>query len=383
MTKKVIIIGGGICGLTTAISLSRAGLEVVVFERSDTLREVGAGLTLWTNGIYALKKIGVDEPILASGQVVQNFEFFNSKGRNLGKVDIQATQEKMGVPHVSIHRMRLMNALENLIDVGEKVKFNHEFVSFTQDSASVHAHFANGHVETGDILLACDGFNSKARLAILHHDQKRYAGYTCWRGVTRIPSTYTTRGDIRHYVGPGSQVGIFDVGHETVCWYATANVPAGRKETTDERKQQVLEKFADWPEEVLQIFQSTESDDYLKNDIYDRDPVGKWINDRVMLMGDAAHPTTPNLGQGACQAIEDASVIAECLQKHSSHRHAFARFARLRKRRTAQIVLSSRRAGEIGQQDNPLIVPVRNFVLEALVKTGQMKEFEQTVCYKV
>lgn len=383
MTKKILVIGGGICGLTTAIALIRQGFEVLVFERSDALREVGAGITLWSNAMYALKKIGIDQFILENGRVVQNFEFLNSKGRSFGKVDLEKVSTLMGVPHLSIHRMRLMSALESQIDNRDIVKLNHEFVSYTQDGVKVHAHFSNGHVESGDILLACDGFHSRARTAILRHDQKRYSGYACWRGVTVIPSSYTTLGEIRHYAGAGAQVGIFDVGHDTVCWYATANVSSGRKETPDERKQFLLEKFVAWPERVLEIFEATESNDYLKNDIYDRDPVGKWIDDRVIIMGDAAHPTTPNLGQGACQAIEDAYVMAESLKKHSNHRYAFARFSRLRKKRTAQIVLSSRRAGEISQQENPLMVPLRDFVFEAMVKSGRMGEFEKAVCYKV
>ena len=384
MSKKVIIIGGGICGLTTAISLSKIGLDVVLFERDDSLREVGAGLTLWSNGVYALKHMGLEQPVLENGQVVQHFEFLNSKGRSLGVVDLKKSESSMGVSHLSIHRMRLMNALESQIHSSDMVKLNHEFVSYTQDARAVHAHFANGHVESGDILLDCEGFHSKARKAILSHDNKRYSGYTCWRGVTTIPSSYTARGDIKHYIGPGAQVGIFDVGHETVCWYATANVSAGRKDSGEERRQEVLERFGDYPKDVITIFESTESDDYLKNDIYDRNPVNRWIDDRVLLMGDAAHPTTPNLGQGACMAIEDAAVLTACLKKYpSNHQYAFARYSRLRKKRTAQIVMDSRRAGEVGQQENMLVLPVRDLLFEVIVKTGQMRSFDQSVCYKV
>jgi 2-polyprenyl-6-methoxyphenol hydroxylase-like FAD-dependent oxidoreductase len=380
-----MIIGGGICGLATAISLTKAGFEVVLFERNDCFREVGAGLTLWSNGMYALRHMALHEPVLESGQVVQHFEFLNSKGRSLGVVDLKKSESALGVSHLSIHRMRLMQALERQLESKESVRLNHEFVSFTQERSLVHAHFANGHVESGDLLLDCEGFHSRARKSILNDDKnnKKYAGYTCWRGVTRVPSHYTARGDIKHYVGPGAQVGIFDVGFETVCWYATANVSAGRKDTGEERKRDVLERFADYPVEVTSIFESTESDDYLKNDIYDRDPVSRWIDDRVLLMGDAAHPTTPNLGQGACLAIEDAATITDCLQKHKDHRYAFARYSRLRKKRTAQVVIDSRRVGEIGQQENPLVLPVRDFVFEALVKSGQMRSFDQSVCYKV
>ena len=383
MFKKVIIVGGGICGLATALSLTKAGFEVVLFERNDSFREVGAGLTLWSNGIYALKRMALHEPVLEAGQVVRHFEFLNSKGRSLGTVDLKKSESSMGVCHLSIHRMRLMQALESQLESADSIKFNHEFVSYSQNGSAVHAHFANGHVESGEILLDCEGFHSKARKSILNHDNKKYSGYTCWRGVTRIPSGYTARGDIKHYIGSGAQVGIFDVGFDTVCWYATANVSAGKKDNGEERKHDVLERFADYPEEVTSIFKQTESDDFLKNDIYDRDPVGRWIDDRVLLMGDAAHPTTPNLGQGACMALEDAAVITACLQKHSDYRYAFARYSRLRKKRTAQIIMDSRRAGEVGQQESRLVLPVRDLVFEAIVKTGQMRSFDQSVCYKV
>jgi len=383
MSKKVIIIGGGICGLTTAISLSRSGFEVVVFERSGELREIGAGITLWSNGIYALKKMGLDEPVRALGQVATRFELLGQNGRSLGLVDTESSVKKLGVPHISINRKRLMNALESCIDNRNMIHLDHDFVSYGLSKDGVEAQFACGHVEFGDILLACDGFNSKVRQAVLKNDEKRYAGYTCWRGVTKAPDWYTARGAVSHYVGPGAQVGIFDVGDDTVCWYATSNEEAGIKESPEQRKAHVLNRFSDWNEFVRKTFEATEANDYLKNDIYDREPTKKWTDDRVLLMGDAAHPTTPNLGQGACQALEDASVITDCLLYTEDYRHAFARYSRLRQKRTTEIVMSSRRSGDISQLESKLLTPVRDIVMEAMVRTGRMKEFEQAVCYKV
>lgn len=368
-----LIIGGGICGLASAHALKKAGVDFLLFERANELREVGAGLTLWSNGIKALSKISLAEAAIAAGQKCKHFEFITQRGRSLGQVDINALSSLAGNPSISIHRMRLMQVLENQIDYSQ-VHLAHEFESFVQTENGITAKFTNGSSYSGDFILGCDGFHSKLRQWMHPHTAQKYAGYTCWRGVCAVPPNLVPPGGVLHYLGKGSQIGLLDVGQQQLCWYVTANAKEGSQNFGEERKHAVLESVKDYPEAVRSAIELTKAEAVLLNDIYDRDPVMKWASERVLLMGDAAHPTTPNLGQGACMAIEDAVVLGECFASSSNYADAFSKFTSMRQARTARIVLSSRKIGFVSQLENPLARMFRDESIKLSVQFNALSD---------
>lgn len=396
--STALIIGGGICGLTTAIALARKGIAVQVFEQASRLKEVGAGLTVWHNGMYALNEIGLDSAVIKCGQVVESFRFLDVHGKVLGAVDLDRLLRQTGQPAVTVHRKRLMEVLSAAAQGGISIKTGHKFVRYSQNEEGVTAYFQNGHTYTADVLIGSDGFNSAVRKQLLKSGDKEdrfYAGYTCFRGIARATALRhldLVRGAVWHANGVGSQFGLLDVGTAVysdneewneVAWYATANMPSGVIESAQERKEFLAERFKDWYSPVGKTLSATASEDILKNDIYERPSIYSWHDGRVLIMGDAAHPTTPNLGQGACMAIEDAVVLARALNKFNRVDEAFQSFASKRIRRTSFVVRSSRRAGVMNQSENTFLLRYRDRLLTMMLKGGGMPTMDKIMGFKI
>lgn len=371
---RALIIGGGICGLACAHALQKAGIDFLLFEKSSELREVGAGLTLWANGVKAMSRISLEQFAINSGQSSSHFEFISENGKSLGVVDLSQFSARVGFPSVSINRMQLMKTLETNLDLS-RVKLAHEFESFTQSEKNATVKFTNGSSFEGDFILACDGLHSKLRHWMHPGSAQKYAGYTCFRGVANVPPGLVPPGAILHYMGTGSQIGLLDVGRGQVCWYVTQNAKPGLQSIGANRKRDVLNAVENYPQTVKDVIEQTEADAILLNDIYDRDPVNKWVSDRVLLMGDAAHPTTPNLGQGACMAIEDAVVLADCFAGSADFHEAFSKFTSLRQKRTSKIVLASRKIGAVSQVENWIARSFRDESVRLSLQFNALSDF--------
>lgn len=209
-----------------------------------------------------------------------------------------------------------------------------------------------------------------------------YAGYTCWRGIACGASHLLPPGRTVFAVGRGSQVGLFHCGPERLYWFATRNAPAGAAESPAGRKAEVLAAFAGWRAPVPAVIEATAEADILRGDILDRPPTDVWGRSRVTLPGDAVHATTPNLGQGACQALEDAVVLADRLRRIADPVAALRAYEDDRRPRTAKVVGESWRMGSIPQWSNPLLVAIRNFLMGTAYGRGQgLRLFEELLGY--
>ncbi|MHB8524194.1 MAG: FAD-dependent monooxygenase [Limisphaerales bacterium] len=356
---KALIIGGGIGGVSTAVALQRVGIDAVVFEQADALREIGAGLSVWTNAVKALRKLGAGDSVLASGSIVEHFEARNWRGEVLGETPFGELGRKLGAPNVIIHRAELLRGLTKLMDE-RSVHCHARCVGFEQNSRSVTACFADGRKAEGDLLIGADGLHSVIRTKLFGESKPRYAGYTCWRGLAQFVHEEFPTGYSFETWGPGRRFSIHHCGLGRVFWYATKNLPEGMPGAEAGHQTEVLEGFREWHAPIPEVIKATESSAILRNDIVDRKPVKRWGQDRATLLGDAAHPTTPNLGQGACQAMEDAVVLASCLRTASDVPAALRSYEDMRMARTANITNQSWLIGKICQWENPLACWLRN-----------------------
>ncbi|HJZ93539.1 MAG TPA: FAD-dependent monooxygenase [Gemmataceae bacterium] len=343
---RVLVIGGGIGGLAAAIALRRAGLEVSVFERAPELREVGAGLTLWTNAVKALRQLGVGPGVESLAAPLATSEIYTWNGKPIGTLDLGALSAQLGAPTIGIHRADLQSALAAHLPSGV-VHLGMTCEGYVQDAGGVTARFAGGREERGDLLIGADGLLSAIRRQLLNDGPPRYAGYTGWRGVGHIDHPAVPVGKTLLFVGRGSQAGLLPIGRGRVYWFATANVPAGGADPPGGRKTSLLERFADWYSPVPAFIGGTDESAILRNDIVDRPPVRTWGDGRLTLLGDAAHPTTPNLGQGACQAIEDAVVLAKALRELGDPVAGLRAYEDRRRDRTAMITKRSWQLGKM------------------------------------
>lgn len=223
--------------------------------------------------------------------------------------------------------------------------------------------FANGHTDEADVVVGADGIHSVVRAAVLGPEVPRYSGYTCWRGICQRPASIEP-GYVAEWWGRGKRVGITTLPDDRVYWWATKNAPPNGREADD--RAFLIAEFRDWAEPAPTLFATTPADRIFRNDILDRPPARKWSKGRVGVIGDAAHPTTPNLGQGGCMAIEDAVVLARCLATASDPARGLEAFAAERRPRTTAITRESWKFGRLGQTEGRLTCWLRDAAIGLL-----------------
>jgi len=350
---KILIVGAGIGGLAAAIALRQAGIAVEVFERAAVLKEIGAGIGLWANAVRVLKHFGLMQQVVSRGTVVEAALTYTSKGNTLSRLRTNLAD----VPTVCLHRAELQQALFSALP-RDCVCLGEEFVHFKNTNEGVIAHFASGRSASGDALIGADGLRSKVRAQLLGGGAPVYRGYQCWRGVCDYPASEF----LTETCGIGLRVGLIPIGPRGTAWWCTANEPELSDDKPEGTKSKLLRLFKNWHRPIPDIIAATDPAVIIKTAIYDRLPVRTWSKDCCTLLGDAAHPTTPNLGQGGCMAIEDAPVLALCLSNHSDSATALRVYERLRYERTTRVTRISRYYGMIGQWSNPGAVWFRDML---------------------
>jgi len=376
-----MIVGGGIGGLTAAVALGRAGVEVAVFERAAELREIGAGISLWANATRALKSLDVYEEVRAAGAAEIGGELRSWRGALISEIPAEDLRARFGEANLAVHRADLQGALLVALPSGT-VRLGAEFTGFAQNGEEVIARFADGREERGEVLVGADGLHSSVRAQLFGWRTPRYAGYTAWRGVAEAGEGRLPEGVGLNLWGRGSEFGLVGIGRGRFYWFATRNAPEGETESVAGRKREVLDLLTGWYEPARAAVEGTDEPKILRNDIYDRDPLASWGAGRVTLLGDAAHPMTPNLGQGACQAIEDAVVLARCLGVGDGISRSLRLYEDRRIRRTAAVVRRSRLVGRVTQLQNPLLCRLRDVVAKRTSARAQLRQYEEIARYQ-
>lgn len=375
--KKIILVGGGIGGAATALALDRAGFEPVVYERTSELREVGAGVALWANATHVLKELGVLEDALRKGDLVTNYQFLSQTGKELVNLRV----DHFEVPAIGIHRADLQALLWQKLPREQSV-LGQAFERFEQVGNKVHAHFAGGLADEGDALIGADGLRSWVRAQLFGEAKPIYRGMTAYRALTNyVPDTYKC-GYICEFLGSGKAFGFLTIGKGRMYWYAASKASEGQLDAPIGRKQELQEMFQDWPEPIPELIAATDEANILKNDLYDRVPIRNWGKQNITLLGDAAHPTLPTMGQGACMAIEDALVVTKCLLEQSDPAVAFRQYESLRLTRTKKIVEQSLMIGKSFQIENRVFVALRNRLMKLLAQQFE-NDYKALHAYRV
>jgi FAD-dependent urate hydroxylase len=358
---RAVIIGGGVGGLTTAYALAQAGVEPAVFEREPDLRraQIGGAFTLYSNAMKPLTDLGLAPQVEAAGSVLKRVELRGRNGDVYARRTLDRLERRWGVPTVGSTRTNLHKILTAALGDGV-VEMGAQCVGFDADGDGVTAKLADGREIRGDLLVGADGSRSTLRQLAFPQYERRYAGYTVWQGIPehfehkRIPED-----TLIIWYGRGLRLCMYHVGRGKPYWAALYTTEEGGRDPEGQSKQVVLDLFKGWAEPIEAMIEATPDVAISRMDNYGGVPMDRWGSDRWTLLGDAAHPTTIDVGQGACQAIEDAYTLKQELERQPTVAAALSAYERRRIARTNRVMQTAWRVGWAGQWTNPVLAYLR------------------------
>lgn len=344
-SPKVIIIGAGPSGLSTLLALRAKGIDARVYERAREMKPIGAGLTLFPNGLSLLEKLqpGMPQALMAAGNSVSAIHMLQPGGEPVFSAPV-STLQVYGWPLLNLRWSRLQALLAEHCP-SDRLHFDQALMGIEETSRGVTAHFEGGQQVEGDLVVGADGVNSTVRRLIFQDGPPRYAGRMSWRGVVSFSHPDLKPRESVFMMSPqGKTFAAFDVGGGEIFWSAGALGPSDPT-PPHALKDTVQRCFEGWASVVTELISATDASGILERPILDRPPCSTWSRGRVTLLGDAAHPMVPSLGQGANTAFEDAWVLAQCLSSAGTLQEALDGYEAERIPRTQIIQARSARQG--------------------------------------
>ncbi|MEN7550525.1 FAD-dependent monooxygenase [Rapidithrix thailandica] len=366
------IIGAGIGGLTTAIALEQKGFKTRIFEQAESIKPVGAGIILANNAMQVYEKLGLRNVIEENGNPISSMNITNTHLKILSKVDLSYFEKKYRVKNIAIHRGALQRILLDKLKSTE-ITLNHKLDKVIKNAEGYALTFTNGQQVQSSVLLGADGINSMVRRELFPNTSVRNVNQICWRGVIDFNLPIEYKNELNEAWGKAERFGFVQIAENKVYWYALKSFKKNKEEFSVNN----IEKYYGKYHSVIKdIISCTQKDRVNTAEISDLKPTGSWHKENVCLIGDAAHATTPNMGQGACQAIEDAYLLSECLDKYEPAQ-AFEEFQKLRLPKAHQVVNTSWLIGKMAHLSNPVLVRLRNQLLRLTPESVNRRQSEQ------
>lgn len=366
---NITIIGGGIAGLSTALALNKLGFHCELYERARQLNEVGAGIWMQPNALKVLDWLGLGIIVRQNGMLLDQVYITNSQLVPFKKTALEVVQDEKGNKIVAIHRAVLQKIMYEALPK-DTVKLGYEFNSLDYNENQIKISVGDKEIVT-DLLIGADGINSKVRGCIFVNTPKRFSGQTCWRGISeiRIPKEFQNTG-IESW-GKKIRFGFSQITENQVYWFAVINTKQNETDNTETIKSELQQFFKSFHPLVLEIIDQTKSEKIIRSDISDLKRLDRWHKDKVVLVGDAAHATTPNMGQGAGQGIEDAYYLANILAKKILIDQTLDLFESTRREKVDYVVNNSWRFGQMAHSG------FGQLIMKAIIKLTPDKVMKQ------
>lgn len=371
--RQVAIIGAGPAGLATAIALRATGFNPVVFERRTDLGAAGTGLTLWPNGLAALAAIGAADQVRRRAQAAPGMLMRSHTGRVLYGMSGQ-TLDEIGGRGVAIERGDLLAALVDVLG-GDAIRTGARCVGVRHERHRATVVFSDGAEVAADLVVGADGIRSPVRVSAGLGARLRFGGSTVWRATIPFPLPLCP-GQLT--MGGPHQFGIWRLPGERVYWFAAASSAAGAHRPGSSRPPEL---FGSWHEPIGDLLAATPTERIVTTDIYDSAPLRSWSHGRVVLVGDAAHPSMPNMGQGTSQAFEDAAVLADELTGEPNVRSALLRYERRRRGRARSAWSQARMLARLGAWQHPVACRLRETLMAAVPERALRRQLRRMFAF--
>ncbi|HCA09699.1 FAD-dependent monooxygenase [Chryseobacterium sp.] len=367
--NSISIIGAGIGGLTLGNILKQQQLDFSIYESAPEIKPVGAGIMMAVNAMQIFDKLGLKEKIENAGNKVHGISITDESLKPITKTNIAVLEKKYSSCNVAIHRAELQKILAENIGY-EKIQLNHSLHKIEKKQNYI-LDFENGIQTESEIVFGADGIKSNIRNQILQTGSIRNAGQKCWRGLVEFDLPEQFNQEAIEIWGKGKRFGFVKISEKKVYWYALVNDRKHKRYFT------LAENFSEFHSLILQIIDATLEENIILNDIIDLSPIPNWHSGNLCLIGDAAHATTPNMGQGACQAIEDAYIIGKLLENSRDFNKVFGEFQKIRRKKVDYIVDTSWKIGKISQWEKGNAL--RNFFMRLIPESTHQKLAEKII----
>jgi 2-polyprenyl-6-methoxyphenol hydroxylase-like FAD-dependent oxidoreductase len=362
---RIAVVGGGIGGLTTAVALRRAGIDSIVYEGAEAFRAAGSGIWMPPNAMQIFTRLGIAAEVEAAGMPVRRAEVRRHDGQLLTAVNVRPLDKRYGCGTVAIHRSRLHEVLARHVGEGA-IRMGRRCVRVDPEGGQrAVLQFDGGTRAVADVVIGADGLHSTVRRAVSPRAKVRQSGQVAVRGVTRRSLGLVLEGVSTEYWGPGIRFGLVRIApHEIYWWCAFDAAEPGDTTGSTAATVEVDRAARGFPSTVARVVTGTPWEDRIVTPLADLEPLERWSWKRLVLLGDAAHAMTPNLGQGGAQAIEDAWVLAELLSAHEpSPEQGLRRYEAARRRKVDQVVRLSRWTGKMAHLRSPMGQRIRDLAL--------------------
>lgn len=355
---KIAIIGAGIGGLTAAALLQEQEHEIEVFEQHGSVQELGAGIGIGGNVLSKLTGHDLAKGIKNEGQIIHAMQVLDNKGKTLSTATL-----KENTINLTLRRQTLLDVIKSYVEP-TAIHTDHQVTRIDNDNDKVIVQFENKEQKAFDLCIGADGLHSKVRASVKSESKPIYQGYTVFRGLVQdvhLKDPHVAK----EYWTKQARVGVVPLINNEAYWFISVNAKENDEKFTAYAKPHLQARFNHLPEEVRKVLDKQEETGILLHDIYDLKPLKTFVYGRTLLLGDAAHATTPNLGQGAGQAMEDAIVLANCLKTYDFD-NALSRYDSLRVAHTKKVIKKSRAIGKIAQSSNTIVIKVRDLISKVI-----------------
>lgn len=377
VNTPIHIMGAGIAGLTAALALTQRGFNPRIFEAAPELRPVGAGIVMASNAMQVAKKLGVYDEIRSAGVVLRTFGVADHRGTPLQLTDISAVEKRYGAPSVAIHRGTLQQILLEKLPAGTVETHQRLTALSPTEDGGLEGRFESGKQFSSRLLIGADGLRSATRRLLWGDMPLRYSTHTCWRGI--VPWRLDTPGEAKELWGKtgGKRVALIQIDDDRVYFYFTLKKKPGFKVAPADLAAFFREEMKEFPPLYAEVLSAADPGGVYHDDLYDLKRLPVWHKGAALLIGDAAHATTPNLGQGGCQAVEDGYALARELAQGPDAAAAFARYEARRRPRTDYVVNTSYQVGLLSNLGGPVGYPLRNALLKATPESVASAQFDR------